>query len=216
MRRETAALRVRPGKEAEFIRRCAELPGSLFAPKDLHGVRNASIWRVEDLAFCYAEVDDAMPAERERMLLERFLDNVRDCCDCLANPFSSPMRLMYEDIGIVREDKSAIRHRVFVTKLKPGCAEEYKRRHDALAASRGGRVNPGPESNFTIWNAGDDYIFGYCELDRSMERPPTQAERQAAVEWETRGLEIMDWLTDDVDWLTGMKHGKIELLFKQG
>lgn len=214
MRRVTVALRSKPCMRQEFAHRCAELPGRLYAPKDLHGIHNASIWCVEDLAFCYAEVDCAVPAVHERMLIERFLDYMRNCCDCLANPYANPMRLMYEDIGIVRADKAKIRHRVFITRLKPDCTEEYKRRHDALAASRGGRVNPGPESNFTIWNAGD-HIFGYCELDRSMEHPPTEAERQATVEWETRMLEIMDWLTDDTDWLTGQRHGKIELLYKQ-
>ena len=34
----------------------------------------------------------------------------------------------------------------------------------------------------------------------------TEAERASTVAWETRQLEIMDWLTDDVDWITGQKH----------
>ena len=54
------------------------------------------------------------------------------------------------------------------TRLKPGTQEEYKRRHDALVEQRGNTVNPGPDSNFSIWNAGD-YIFGYDEIDITME-----------------------------------------------
>ena len=118
------------------------------------------------------------------------------------------MRLMYHDIGIVRKDKSLIRHRVFVTKLKPGCADEYKRRHDALIAARGDAVSEGPDSNFTIWY-GAGYIFGYCEKVKAFDHEMTEQERADTVAWETRQLEIMDWLTDDVDWITGQKHDHI-------
>ena len=34
----------------------------------------------------------------------------------------------------------------------------------------------------------------------------TADERASTIAWETRQLEIMDWLTDDVDWITGQKH----------
>ena len=130
-------------------------------------------------------------------------------CELFAAPGTLP--LMYHDIGVVREDKSLIRHRVFATHLKPGCAEEYKRRHDGLVAARGDRVTQGPESNFTIWNA-NGYIFGYCELVRSYDHPMTEEERASTVAWETRQLEIMDWLTDDVDWMTGEHHEHIACL----
>lgn len=66
------------------------------------------------------------------------------------------MRLMYHNFGVVRENKELIRHRMFMTKLKPGCDEEYKARHDVLV--------------------------------------------------EARQLEIMDWITNDVDWMTGEHH----------
>ena len=36
----------------------------------------------------------------------------------------------------------------------------------------------------------------------------------ATVAWETRQLEIMDWLTDDVDWMTGETHDKMRLICK--
>ena len=94
---------------------------------------------------------------------------------------------------------------MFATHLHPGCAEEYKRRHDALIAARGDKNTEGPESNFTIWNA-NGYIFGYCELVRAYDHEMTADERASTIAWETRQLEIMDWLTDDVDWITGQKH----------
>ena len=118
------------------------------------------------------------------------------------------------DIGIVRADKSLIRHRVFATKLKEGCAAEYKRRHDGLIEKRAGKITEGPESNFTIWNA-NGYIFGYCELVKSFDHEMTEAEKASTIAWETRQLEIMDWLTDDVDWLTGQKHDSIKLVAQE-
>ena len=74
------------------------------------------------------------------------------------------MRLMYHNFGVVRENKELIRHRMFMTKLKPGCEEEYKARHDGLVAAREGKIDLGPDSNFSIWSAGG-YIFGYDEID---------------------------------------------------
>lgn len=205
MRRETIALRITSGAENEFSRRSREAWPKLLTQLNGTNVGNLSFWCVEDLVFGYCEVKDDTRAP-----LSLFYEAVQECSELIAG-LNEPMQLMYEDIGFIREDKSKITHRVFITKLKPGCREEYKRRHDVLAASHGGRVNPGPESNFTIWNGGD-YIFGYCELDKSMLKEPSEEERKATVAWETRMLEIMDWITDDVDWLTGLKHEKIKRL----
>ena len=52
------------------------------------------------------------------------------------------MRLMYHNFGVVRENKELIRHRMFMTKLKDGCEEEYKARHDGLVAQRGETIDP--------------------------------------------------------------------------
>lgn len=205
MRRETIALRIKTNAKSEFKRRCNEAWPEILAGFDKNDVRNLSFWCAEDLAFGYCEVYGELQAP-----LTLFYQAVRDCCEVITQPNES-MQLMYEDIGYIREDKSKITHRVFITKLKPGCREEYKRRHDALTEARCGKINPGPESNFTIWNGGN-YIFGYCELDKSMLKKPSEEERKAAIAWETRMLGIMDWVTDDVDWLTGLKHNKIELL----
>lgn len=121
------------------------------------------------------------------------------------------MPLMYHDIGIVRQDKSLIRHRVFAARLKEGCAEEYKRRHDALIEVRDDMIKEGPESNFTIWNA-NGCISGYCELVKSFDHEMAEEEKADTIAWETRQLEVMDWLTDDVDWITGEKQDAVELI----
>lgn len=166
------------------------------------GVENFSIWHMEQYLFGYGECEG--DAARLDAAFARLPEGVELVCA------PGTMRLMYHDIGVVRADKSLIRHRVFATRLKPGCAEEYKRRHDGLIARRGDKVTQGPESNFTIWY-GDGHIFGYCELVRAYDAiEPTPEEKAASAAWETRQLEIMDWLTDDVDWLTGEKHAPVE------
>ncbi len=83
--------------------------------------------------------------------------------------------------------------------------ETAVKEHDALAAQRGDTVNPGPDSNFRIWSAGG-YIFGYDEIDTTMETDETPEEHAATIAWETRRLGIMDWITNDVDWMTGEHH----------
>ena len=170
-------------------------------------VRNFSIWRMEQYLFGYGE-----SVTGDARCFDAILENLPAGVALVCAPGS--MRQMYHDIGVVREDKRLIRHRVFATKLKPGCAEEYKRRHDGLVAARGDRVTQGPESNFTIWNA-NGYIFGYCELVKSYDHELTEEEKAQTIAWETRQLEIMDWYTDDVDWITGEKHEKIQNLFLQ-
>lgn len=166
-------------------------------------VDNFSIWHMEEYLFGYGESETGDPSCFDGALA-RLPEGVQLACA------PGTMRQMYHDIGIVRADKGLIRHRVFATRLKPGCAEEYKRRHDGLIAQRGDAVKEGPESNFTIWY-GDGCIFGYCELVRAFDAiAPTPEQEAASVAWETRQLEIMDWLTDDMDWLTGEKHPPVE------
>ena len=146
------------------------LPGfdeAAFAPPADAPVANFSAWRIADFLFCYGEwADDADFG---------WIDSIPN-----TEVFAAPgtLRLMYHDIGIVREDKTLIRHRVFATRLHKGCEEEYKRRHDALINARGDAVTQGPESNFTIWHA-HGYIFGYCELVKSYDHPMTEEERAA-------------------------------------
>ena len=166
------------------------------------GVENCSIWGIEDLLLCYGETGERGADAISAALLELLGESAVLLCA------PGTMRLMYHDIGIVQQDKSLIRHRVFCTHLKPGCEEEYKRRHDGLIEARGDAVSEGPDSNFTIWY-GAGYIFGYCEKVRAYDREPTEEEKASTIAWETRQLEIMDWLTDDVDWITGQHHAHI-------
>ena len=211
MKRLPFVLKLVPGKKAEGIEAIKSIWNDVKKVLDEKGVANFSIWNIQDFLLCYGEYpDNGITVEAQtKAAWEKVLSPYMEM---FASPGTLP--LMYHDIGIVREDKSLIRHRVFATKLKDGCAAEYKARHDALIEARGDTVKEGPESNFTIWNA-NGYIFGYCELVKSFDHDMTEEEKASTIAWETRQLEIMDWLTDDVDWITGEKHDAIALVAQQ-
>jgi len=207
MERKAFAIKALPGMTGRVNEIFSKVAQDMRDSAEAAGIANFSVWGVEDMFYGYGEYPDGFAFEGEigrkyRMWTEMFAESAELLCA------PGTMRLMYHDYGIVRSDKSLIRHRVFSTKLKPGCAEEYKRRHDALIEARGDAVSEGPDSNFSIWY-GAGYIFGYCEKVRSFDREMTEEEKASTIAWETRQLEIMDWLTDDVDWITGEKHESI-------
>ena len=213
MKRNPFVLRFKDGKKEEGLAVISGFWNECKGALKRAGVENFSIWSIEDFLFCYGEFPDEVKLSRaDQAGLEAWKAALAPVCDVFAAQGTLP--LMYHDIGIVRADKSLIRHRVFATKLKEGCAAEYKRRHDGLIEKRAGKVTEGPESNFTIWNA-NGYIFGYCELVRSFDHEMTEEEKASTIAWETRQLEIMDWLTDDVDWITGQKHDSIKLVAQE-
>lgn len=175
---------------------------------DSAGAENFSLWEIGHLVFGYYETEGKVSlGEEDRASYENILEQLKATGIWISSP-SEEMRLMYQDFGVVRKSKELIRHRVFATWLKPGMQEEYKARHDKLVEARGGVVTQGPDSNFSIWNAGD-YIIGYNEIDVTMEQEETDEDRENTIAWETRMLEIMTWFTDDVDWITGERHEHI-------
>lgn len=196
MERHTLAAQVRPGRTAAFRSTLGEVWPQIRRLLDRSQAANCSLWAAEDLVFAYCETPDGTHFPELSQILSYFSESLTF--------FPYPMHLMYEDIGIPRVSKELIRHRVFMTRLVPGAEEEYKRRHDALAATRKD-INPGPDSNFTIWSSGG-YIFGYDEIDITMEHDVTEAERASTISWETQMLEIMSWITNDIDWITHENH----------
>ena len=213
MKRNPFVLRFKDGKKEEGLAVISGFWNECKGALKRAGIENFSIWSIEDFLFCYGEFPDEVKLSRaDQAGLEAWKAALAPVCDVFAAQGTLP--LMYHDIGIVRADKSLIRHRVFATKLKEGCAAEYKRRHDGLIEKRAGKITEGPESNFTIWNA-NGYIFGYCELVKSFDHEMTEEEKASTIAWETRQLEIMDWLTDDVDWITGQKHDSIKLVAQE-
>lgn len=203
MERHAFAMKIKDGSMNEYRSRLGKIWPKLTEYLDRNGISNYSIWNAENLIFGYYEKSageiNVKDEEAEQLIRE-----MEDTFEWISTP-GKDMRLMYHDFGVVREKKELIRHRMFMTRLKPGCEEEYKARHDALIEKRNGAVTQGPDSNFSIWSAGG-YIFGYDEIDTTMEVEESEEEKQSAIEWETRQLEIMEWITNDVDWLTGEHH----------
>lgn len=212
MKRETCMFKPYAGMLDEFTRAIRAKAEVIEAKCERLKARNASAWTVAGFVYFYAEFDDDNKAGLKE-LLATWRGELAEMGVILALP--AEMRLMYHDIGVVREDKHLIRRRVFATHLKPGCADEYQARHQKLIGARGDRVSDGPETNFTIHCALDEYIFGYCELVKSYDHEMTEEEKTSTIAWETKQLEIMDWYTDDVDWITGQKHEKMQNLFLQ-
>ena len=208
MKRHAFAMKIKDGMLGEYRARLGKIWTELTEVLDMSGISNFSIWNVEDILFGYCESPSDHTIDEDEMVKLRTWDKFLGVTyDWISEPYK-PMRLMYHNFGWVRENKEMIRHRVFITKLVPGSEEEYKRRHDALVEARNGEVDPGPDSNFSIWNAGG-YIFGYNEIDTSMEHAMTEEERESTIKWEKNMLNIMSWLTDDVDWITGEHHPHI-------
>ena len=205
MERHAFAMKVKDGQMNTYRRKLGEIWPELTGFLDRNQIKNFSIWNADQLIFGYYEkADGAVLNAEEKSVKDRLIGEIQDTFQWISTP-GEDMRLMYHNFGVVRENKELIRHRMFMTKLKDGCEEEYKARHDGLIAQRGDTVDPGPDSNFSIWSAGG-YIFGYDEIDTTMARDETPEEHEATVAWETRQLGIMDWITNDVDWMTGECH----------
>lgn len=214
MTRHAFAAKIHPGRFQDFRRACGQIWERLTHFLDDREMKNFSLWNIEDIVFGYYETEEKNPVLFSKEELDEILSPMEGTCEWISSPFEE-MRLMYHDFGIVRKNKEQIRHRVFVTHLKGDFQEEYKRRHDALIEARHGIPDPGPDSNFSIWNA-KQYIFGYDEIDVTMEREETEEDKQNTYAWEKKMLEIMDWYTDDVDWITGLHHKHIVKLGYHG
>lgn len=211
MERHAFAMKLKPGKMNDYRKKLGEIWPELTAYLDRNEITNFSLWTADDLIFGYYEnADGAKISENEEAAKKAMIEKIEDTFEWISTP-GKDMRLMYHNFGVVRKSKELIRHRVFITKLHEGCEEEYKARHDKLVEQRGDVVDPGPDSNFSIWNAGG-YIFGYDEIDTTMETEETPEQRENTIAWETRQLGIMDWVTNDVDWMTGEVHADIKRL----
>lgn len=205
MERHAFAMEVKEGMLGTYRKTIGEIWPELTAYMDRNQVSNFSLWNTDRIVFGYYECPDGFGiSDEEAAIKASLIKKIEDTFTWISTP-GEDMRLMYEDFGYVRENKELIRHRMFMTRLKPGNEEEYKARHDALIASRNGILDPGPDSNFSVWHA-NGYIFGYDEIDTTMEAEESPEAHEATVAWETRQLGIMDWITNDCDWLTGEIH----------
>ena len=174
-----------------------------------------SLWQAQDLIFGYFETDCTDLPNPAGSALRSFIESglpevvtVISMCN---------MRLMYSSVNRPLADKTKVAaHRVFMARIKPGCSEEYLKRHHGLELIAQGQADTGavdpaslPSSNMTIWNGGD-YICGYNEME---ELPAADDPNSGGNEaWELNMLKIMDWLTDDADRFSGLRHEPVKRL----
>ncbi len=207
MERAAYLLKTTDSRRAEALGRLsALLPGMAAAMKDA-GARNISVWSAENLIFGYCESDDMQTLRAAGACVRTLADQLADYAELLSSPGN--MRRMYTALGHPRASKQGLGHRVFMTRLKPGMAEEYRRRHAAIETDS---APEGPINNFTIWNSGD-YICGYAELDPGFVIDRSARGMEPDRPWETSMLEVMDWLTDDVNSLFGFEHKPVCCLY---
>lgn len=208
MERHAFALKIKEGKKNQFKANLGKVWPGLTALLDAHEATNFSMWNVLDMVFGYFETaGELVYTDADKEKAAQWEAAYGDCYDWISVPFQE-MRLVYEEFGVVRECKELIRHRVFITKLYPGKEEEYKSAHDELIEARNGQIPQGPDSNFSIWCAGG-YVFGYDEIDVTMDFEWTPEERQWNIDWENRMLGLMSWLTDDIDFMLDERHENI-------
>ena len=143
MERHAFAMKVKDGQMNTYRRKLGEIWLELTGFLDRNQIKNFSIWNADQLIFGYYEkADGAVLNVEEKSVKDRLTGEIQDTFQWISTP-GEDMRLMYHNFGVVRENKELIRHRMFMTKLKDGCEEEYKARHDGLIAQRGDTVDPG-------------------------------------------------------------------------
>ncbi len=143
MERHAFAMKVKEGKMNDYRKKLGEIWPELTAYLDRNRINNFSIWNAADLIFGYYEnADGAVISAEEEKVKTALTEKIQNTFTWISTP-DQDMRLMYHNFGVVRENKELIRHRMFMTKLKDGCEEEYKARHDGLWRKRGDKIDPG-------------------------------------------------------------------------
>ena len=142
MERHSFAMEIKKGKKNEYRQILGEIWPDLTAFLDQEKVHNFSIWNCDSLIFGYYETDENNEfSEEKKASIQALTSRIDHTFTWISTPGEN-MRLMYHNFGVVRENKELIRHRMFMTRLKPDCEEEYKARHDGLVAAREGRIDP--------------------------------------------------------------------------
>ena len=74
--------------------------------------------------------------------------------------------------------------------IRPGCLQEYIRRHDALWPEMKQVLHAAGIRNYTIWSDGSD-VFGYYECDSIAEASRIQSESPVVARWNEYMKDVM-------------------------
>lgn len=163
MERHGFAMKIKKGQMNAYRKKLGEIWPELTGFLDRNEISNFSIWNAEDLIFGYYEnQDNRCKGEGEKAEIAVLTEKIQDTFDWISTP-GQDMRLMYHNFGIVRKNKELIRHRVFMTRLKDGCEEEYKARHDRLVAE-GERLQIPVRTVISVFGAPEDIFSAMMKL----------------------------------------------------
>ena len=84
--------------------------------------------------------------------------------------------------------------------------KNIKARHDGLVAQRGETNRSGPGRATSASGVQADIFLDMMRLTQPWKWKKHRKTREATIAWETRQLGIMDWITNDVDWMTKEVH----------
>lgn len=83
-------------------------------------------------------------------------------------------------------------------RIKPGCFDEYKRRHDEIWDEMKEVLRSAGIKNYTIWNTGDE-LFGYYECELGVEyAAKIQSESEIVKKWDEYMADILIITKDPV------------------
>ena len=119
MERHTFAMEIKEQQVGDYRKRLGMIWQELTGFLDQNQISNFSIWSCGRLVFGYCETEEKSSLWQEQQKkIQALVKKMGDSFSWISVP-GKPMRLMYENIGSVRKNKELIRHRVFMTKLRP-------------------------------------------------------------------------------------------------
>ena len=83
-------------------------------------------------------------------------------------------------------------------RVKPGCFDEYRRRHDAIWPEMKAVLTEAGIVNYTIWSSGDE-LFGYYECTKGIDyAAKVQSESPVVARWDEYMKDILIMEKDPV------------------
>ena len=83
-------------------------------------------------------------------------------------------------------------------KIKPGCLDEYIKRHNEIWPEMKQMLNDAGIKNYTIWNVGED-MFGYYECEKGIDyASKVQSESPVVKKWDEYMKDILIMEKDPV------------------
>ena len=182
--------------------------GEINAALRQAGAENFSVWSIQDFLFCQVSIPTGLPAGGlPRGKVGGGDGGLRDIRRA-GNASADVSRHRRGAKGQVAHPPSRVRHEA-EGRLRGGIQAPSR---CVMVEAQGDKVSPGPGQPPSGTPTATSSAM---QLVKSFDSRDDRGGAASTVAWETRQLEIMDWLTDDVDWITGQKHDAMERVVGQ-